>query len=247
MSENKQGVFSSHNPKISFIIGLIAGVLIIGTIGFFVLIGTITSSKSAADSQNQKPAGNQPSAQAPAPSAVSRVNIPISESDHIRGNKNAPVTIVEFSDYQCPYCARHHSTMQQVMAQYGNQVAWVYKHFPLDSIHDQARPAAEASECVGEQKGDEGFWQFTDGLFENQSSLGAGLYNQLAQVIGVDMDKFQECVSSRKYQAKVEADYQAGIKAGVTGTPGNFVNGIPVSGAAPFANFKQIIDSELSK
>lgn len=94
----------------------------------------------------------------------------VAEEDHIRGNPNAPITLVEFSDFECPFCRRFHPTVQQAMAEYGDQIRWVYKHFPLDQIHPQARPAAEASECIAEQKGDEGFWQFTDAIFKIQES-----------------------------------------------------------------------------
>ena len=136
--------------------------------------------------------------------------------------------------------------MQQVMAEYGDQVAWVYKHFPLDSLHAQARPAAEASECVAEQAGEEGFWQFTDAMFANQESLSPTFYEQIAEEIGVNMSQFKDCVSSGKFQNRVEADYQQGISYGVNGTPGNFVNGVPVKGALPFSTIAQIIDSELN-
>jgi protein-disulfide isomerase len=250
LDQEKQSVFSSLSAKTSFIFGLVAGFLIICAIGFFILLGIALSDDSSQN--NQRAAGNlisPPAVQAPSPtpSVGERVDVVISDNDHIRGNKNAPVKIVEFSDYQCPFCKRHHPTMQQIMAEYGDQVAWIYKHYPLDSLHPQARPAAEASECIWEQKGDDGFWQFTDDIFANQARIGSDLYNELAGKIGVNMNQFQDCVDSRKYQSKVEADYQAGLKAGVTGTPGNFVNGIPVKGAVPFSSLKLVIDSELSK
>ncbi len=95
----------------------------------------------------------------------------IAPQEHIRGNLNAPVTIVEFSDFECPFCRRFHPTAQQALAEYGDRVRWVYKHFPIDQIHPQARPAAEVSECIAEQKGNEGFWQFADIIFENQDRL----------------------------------------------------------------------------
>lgn len=94
----------------------------------------------------------------------------ITEKDHIRGNPNAQITIVEFSDFQCPFCRRFHPTVQQALAEYGDQIRWVYKHFPLDQLHPQARPAAEASECIAEQKGNDGFWQFADEVFKSQES-----------------------------------------------------------------------------
>ena len=188
-----------------------------------------------------------PAAPLPSPSAGVKVNVQVLENDHFRGNRNAPVQIVEFSDVQCPYCSRFQPTANQIMEEYGDQVAWVYKHFPLDQLHPQARPGAEASECIAEQAGDEGFFTFLDGLFADQLNLGAELYQKLAGEIGVNLDKFNDCVATGKYQSKVEADYQQGVKAGVTGTPGSFINGNLVKGAVPFESLKQIIDSELSQ
>ena len=173
------------------------------------------------------------------------VKIAVKDNDHIRGDFEAPVTIVEFSDFQCPFCSRFHPTVQQIVEDYPNQVRWVYKHFPLDSTHPQARPAAEASECIWEQKGNEGFWQFSDGLFGSQSKLGASLYAELAANLGLNMAQFESCVSSRKYQDHVEADLQEGIKLGVRGTPGSFVNGVAVSGAVSYTTLKAAVEQAL--
>lgn len=175
------------------------------------------------------------------------VNFEINKESHIRGNPDAPVTIVEYSDFQCPFCKRFHPTVQQALDDYPDKVRWVYKHFPLDQIHPQARPAGEASECVWEQKGNDGFWQFADGLFENQSRLGESLYKELATQIGLDMEQFNNCFSSRKYKDKVEADYQEGIKAGVRGTPGSFVNGEPVFGAVSYETLKAAVEKALAQ
>ena len=164
---------------------------------------------------------------------------------HVRGNTEAPVIIVEFSDFQCPFCQRFHLTMKQILENYPEDVSWVYKHFPLDSIHPQARPAAEASECVWEQKGDEGFWQFADGVFENQSRMSSSLYTELASSISLDVDQFEECLSSRKYKDKVETDFREGIEMGVGGTPGNFVNGEFVEGAVSYEELELIIKKAL--
>lgn len=177
----------------------------------------------------------------------STVTFTIGEDDHVRGNPNAKITLVEFSDFQCPFCSRFHPTAKQALQEYGNDIRWAYKHFPLDSIHPQARPAAEASECVWAQKGDEGFWEFADAMFENQSRLGNAFYQEVAQQIGVNLSQFQTCVSERTYQDKVEQDYQQGVEGGVTGTPGSFVNGTPVKGAVPYEQLKSIIEAELSQ
>ena len=121
---------------------------------------------------------------------------------------------------------------------------WVYKHFPLDSIHPQARPAAEASECAGEQGK---FWEFTDGLYENQSRLGETLYQELAQNLGLNLSQFKECLKERRYQQKVEKDYQEGIKKGVRGTPGSFLNGKEIPGAVPYQYLESLIEEVLSE
>ncbi len=166
----------------------------------------------------------------------------VSDADHIRGNKNAKVTIIEFSDFQCPYCSRFHDTMKQVMAAYPNDVRWVYKNFPLDSIHQFARKAGEAAECAGEQNK---FWEYADKLYENQSSFGIDYFKKLAGDLKLNKTKFNDCLDSGKFASKVNADYQMGINAGVRGTPGNFINGQSVPGAQPFENLKQIIDGLL--
>jgi len=171
----------------------------------------------------------------------------IDKNSHIRGNPNAPVTIVEYSDLQCPFCKRFHPTVKQVLEKYPDKVRWVYKHFPLDSIHSQATPAAEASECVAEQKGNDGFWEFVDGILENQSRIGQELYKELASEIGVDMNQFEDCVSSRKYKDKVRKDYQEGVFLGVRGTPGSFVNGEEVSGAVPYEYLESVVEEILSE
>ncbi|MCH7828336.1 DsbA family protein [Patescibacteria group bacterium] len=175
----------------------------------------------------------------------STVNFTIGVNDHIRGNPNAKVTLVEFSDFECPFCQRFHPTVLRALSEYDGDLRWVYKHFPLDNIHPQARPAAEASECVWEQKGDEGFWEFADAMFESQSRLGNAFYEEVALGIGVNLSQFQTCVSERKYQDKVEQDYQQGIQGGVAGTPGSFVNGVPVRGAIPYSQLQSIIEAQL--
>jgi len=174
-----------------------------------------------------------------------KVEFTITENDHVRGNPQAEITLVEFSDMECPFCSRFHPTALQALEEYGDKMRWVYKHFPLDAIHPQARPSAEASECVWEQAGDEGFWKFTDAMFENQSRLGNAFYEEIAEQVGVNLSQFQTCVAERKYQDKVEQDYQQGLQAGVTGTPGSFVNGTPVKGAIPYEQLKAIIEAAL--
>lgn len=177
-------------------------------------------------------------------------NIPqITAEDHVRGAENPQVYLIEYSDYECPFCSRFHPTAQQVVDEYGDRVAWVYRHFPLDQLHPQARPAAEASECVAELGGEEAFWAFTDALFEDQSQLSN--LEEVAVGVGVNSAAFVECVESDRHAENIEEEYQAGVGAGVRGTPGNFVvtadweQGWFMPGAFPFSQFQTAIDEAL--
>jgi protein-disulfide isomerase len=159
-----------------------------------------------------------------------------------KGPAAAPVQIIEFSDFQCPYCQRAQSTVQQVLNTYGDRIQFVYRHFPLPS-HPNARPAAEASQCAAEQ---DKFWPYHDKLFASPTQLSEADLKKHAAELGLDASKFDACVDSHKYKAQVDADAQAGEQAGVNGTPAFFINGRLLSGAQPFEAFKRIIDDELS-
>ena len=160
---------------------------------------------------------------------------------HIRGGKNATVTLVEYSDFQCPYCQSLEPTLQQLLAEYGDKISLEYRHYPL-SFHPMAQPSAEASECAAEQGK---FWEYHDGLFANQANLSPALFQSLAETLRLNMTRFNSCLNSGKYVAKINAQLQAGQRAGVQGTPGTFVNGDLVSGAQPYESFKNIIDGKL--
>lgn len=225
---------------------LVPGAIIVA--GLIIAGAVVLSQNFKPASKPQKEAsslGASPEVSRPIRQKKSKVEIEVTKNDHIRGNLEAPVTIVEFSDFQCPFCRAFHPTIKQVLADYPDKIRWVYKHYPIDQIHPQARPAAEASECVAEQKGNDGFWRFADALFENQERLGESLFKELAQNIGLDMAQFEACLSSRKYQKRVEEDLQEGISLGVRGTPGSFVNGELVEGAVSLARLKTIIDKAL--
>ena len=174
---------------------------------------------------------------------------PVTGEDHLRGNRNAKVTIVEYSDLECPFCGRFHETAQQAVNDYNGDVNWVYRHFPLDSIHPQARPAAAAAECAAELAGNDGFWNFIDAVFTDQTKISS--LSSVAGSVGINTGAFDNCVSSDKYADKVEAQYQTGLAAGVTGTPGNFVINDKgeiwlVPGAVPLDQLKTTIDEALS-
>ncbi len=158
-----------------------------------------------------------------------------------RGNPDAPITIVEFSDYQCPFCQRAEPIVAEVLKRYPDQVRLVFRHFPLDQIHPRARAASEASLCADEQGK---FWEFHEKLFGGGGLEEADLV-AYGEAVGLDKEKFEACVKERRYQAKVEADSLAGREAGVSGTPAFFVNGIMLSGAKPVEAFVEVIEREL--
>ena len=162
-----------------------------------------------------------------------------------KGGAAAPVTIVEFSDFHCPFCKRVQPVVAQVLKKYGDKVRLVYKDFPLDSLHPQARAASEAARCAGEQGK---FWEFHDKVYAGGSDSSPATMTQYAREVAVaDMPTFEACVSARKHQAVVQRDVAEGIKLGLTGTPGFFINGRLLSGAQPLDAFTSIIDAELEQ
>jgi protein-disulfide isomerase len=160
-----------------------------------------------------------------------------------RGGEKAPVTIIEFSDYQCPFCKRAEDTVNEVLKIYGDKVRLVYRDFPLD-MHPRAKPASLAAACAGAQGK---FWEYHAKLFENQSALGEADLKKYAQELGLDTAKFDKCLGDKEFAKKVEEDIEAGSKVGVTGTPAFFINGRMLSGAQPVDKFKEVIDEELAR
>jgi protein-disulfide isomerase len=160
-----------------------------------------------------------------------------------QGSASAPIELVEFSDFQCPFCYRAHPTVKQVLSTYGSKIRFVYRNYPLPN-HPNARPAAEAAQCANEQGQ---FWPYHDRLFADQSKLGNDDLKASAAALGMDAAKFNACFESHKYAPRVEADLQAGNEAGVNGTPAFFINGRLLSGAQPFDEFKKVIDEELAR
>jgi protein-disulfide isomerase len=159
-----------------------------------------------------------------------------------RGPADAKVTIVEFSDFQCPYCSRAENTVDQVMTAFAGKLRLVFRHYPLP-FHEKAPKAAEASACAHEQGK---FWEMHKQLFANQQALGIDELKTHAKSAGLDEAKFAECLDGGKMKGLVDGDMEAGKKAGVTGTPAFFINGILISGAQPFAEFERVINAELA-
>lgn len=213
---------------------------------------TIAGTASTAGT-TQAAGGTVPN-QAPPPEPVAGPVEPLKAEDHVRGERNARILLFEYSDLECPFCKRFHPTAKQVVDAYKGQVAWVYRHFPLDQIHSKADKEAEAVECAKDQGGDDAFWKLTDKIFEvTPANNGLNLDDlpKLAGEVGLNQSTFKTCLDSGKYADHVEADYQGGIKAGITGTPGNILLDTKtkktklIPGALPFDQFKVAIDDLL--
>jgi protein-disulfide isomerase len=166
------------------------------------------------------------------------------EDAPIKGPADAPITIVEFSDFQCSYCKRVVNVLDQVLERYPGKVKLAFRDFPIVNIHPQAEKAAEAAHCAAEQGK---FWEFHDLLFEKQEAIPSTNLADHAKTLGLDVPAFQSCLDQGKFREKVERNYAAGVKAGVSGTPAFFINGRLLSGAQPLEAFKAVIDEELER
>lgn len=189
-----------------------------------------------------------------APAEPANVDLePLRDNDHIKGDKNARILMVEYSDLECPFCKRFHPTAQQAVDAYKGQLAWVYRHFPLTQIHPKAQKYAEASECATELGGPDGFWKMADAIFAQEVTPEIADLPAMAAKLGMDQNQFKTCLDSGKYKSYVDTDAQSGSKAGITGTPGTILldtktgTKLVVPGAVPFEQLKSSIDSLLAK
>lgn len=177
----------------------------------------------------------------------------VTEEDHIRGAEDPEIYLVEYSDFECPYCNKFHPTMEKVMEEYGDRVAWVYRHYPL-SFHPQAQISAEASECVAKLGGNDAFWSFTDRLYKDAAAEGGEALTEdkllaAASELGVNI---QSCLDSEEMADAVTDDFVGGRAAGVSGTPGTVLitkegDGEVISGALPYTQVKTILDKYLEE
>ena len=177
------------------------------------------------------------------PPPVYRVAVPFTGAP-IRGAEKAPVTIVKFEDFQCPFCKTAQPTFKDLLKKYDGKLRLVHKDLPLEEIHPLARQAAEAARCAGEQ---EKFWEYHDKLYADSPKLSAEDLKSAARDIGLNVQSFDQCFGSRKYRTAVQSDLDEGIQLGLTGTPAFFINGREISGAQPLEAFSAIIDEELAQ
>jgi protein-disulfide isomerase len=247
---DQKNIFQSLNGKNVLLLGMVASFFVVCTIGFFILGAyvlkngnsvrtTITNNTiptSSIPKDNTLPTGVVP---------------PVNDDDHIRGNENAEITIIEYSDFECPFCQRFHPTLQRVVDEYEGKVRWIYRHFPLTSIHPNAQKLAEGSECATELGGNKAFWEYADAVFGTSDYSNESLA-LIAKNIGLNTTKFSNCLTSGTHTQKVQAMTNAGLTAGVNGAPGSFLIGRDrqaqlISGALPYETIKTAIDAELSK
>lgn len=201
--------------------------------------------------------GQNPGQNQEQPEGDPTVVLPITEDDHVLGSPNATITIVEYSDIDCPFCKGFHETMKQIIEEYGptGEVAWVYRNFPLTVIHPNAARHAEAAECVASLGGNQAFWDYLDVLFENapgNEQTDPSRYGEFAEEVGVSASDLQACIDSGEQRAKIEAQFNQALDAGATGTPFNVVvveGEDPVvlpGGAVPYDRLKSVIDQILA-
>lgn len=241
MEENNQQTKTSKYPLAIPIAIVIAGALIAGAVIY---------------SSGQTPTAdtvNQPQQQQVAqPTSDLEQMTPVTSKDHIRGDINAQVKIVEYSDTECPFCKKFHTTMKEVMDEYGKdgKVAWVYRHFPLDQLHPKARKEAVAMECASELGGNDKFWEYADRLYEvtpANNRLDLAELPKIAEYVGLDKTKFNTCLASTKYDEHIQNEVENAQATGGNGTPWSIVVGkdgkkYPLSGAQPISAIKQLID-----
>jgi len=228
----------SHFYAVVTVLAFAAGILLGYVVwGFKPTGGQAQTSQMAA--QSSGPVAEASATEAP---QYIRYDVP-SEGFPAIGPTDAPITIVEFSDYQCPFCRRWHAEVYEpLLAAYPGKIKLVYRNLPLTSIHPDAFGAAEAAMCAGEQ---DAYWPYHEKLFGSEN-LGSMVYTEYAQELSLNMDMFQSCLKDQKYKSAIEADSDFAVNLGVRSTPTFFINGLAIVGAQPLDVFKQVINKELA-
>jgi len=222
-------------------------------IGFAMIAGALYFTRQA---PTALPVAGNNAAEAPLAGGPTGDIRPVDENDHILGNPNAPIVIVEYSDYDCPFCKNYHETMNRIMTDYGagGKVAWVYRHFPIEQLHPNAPVIALASECVADLGGNEAFWTFSDLVFGEREINAQTNMTELtgyATQAGVNGTEFDTCVSEGRFIDRVNEDFADAANAGAQGTPHSLVlvggqQGV-INGAQPYEAVKQIIDTLITQ
>lgn len=237
-------LLSNQKFTIILIVALVGGAFFTGSLWAKVQM------MEAGNAVKAQPAANN--AAAPAEPEAGEVD-PVTSEDWVRGDRSAPLALIEYSDLECPFCKQFHPTAEQLISEYDGQVMWVYRHFPLTQIHSQASKESVAAECAGKLAGNDGFWKYIDAVYEitpSNNGLDLTKLPTIATQIGLNQNAFQTCLDAND-TTLVDADYDSGVKAGITGTPGNILLNIKtgetklIPGAVPYANLKAAVDSML--
>ncbi|NMC36148.1 thioredoxin domain-containing protein [Candidatus Beckwithbacteria bacterium] len=230
---------------------LVVASFFVGTLYTKVQIMEQTTKNAAANQEANNPSAanvKKEDTQPTEENAVGKV-AGVSTTDHVKGAQNPKITLIEYSDYECPFCARFHATTKEILDAYGDSVALVYRHFPL-SFHQNSEKLAEASECIADLGGNEAFWNFTDRAFDETNPIDPANLGAVAAELGVDQTAFNQCLDNGKFKQKVADNLSSGQTAGIQGTPGTviMVNGEAkelIPGALPFDQVKPMLDKYL--
>lgn len=246
-------MFDGASPKLTFMFGIIAGVALAVIVGLAIFLPRSTSTSKTTNTTGTAGAATNTAAAAPTFKDVA----PISKDEYIRGDKNAKLTLVSYTDLECPFCKTFHPTLKQLLTDYDGQVNVIFRNYPL-SFHANAPKQAEAALCVGKLGGADDYWSYVDKIFERTTSNGTGFaladLGPLAKEVGVDQTKFQTCLDGGEMAQKIKDDMADGNAGGVTGTPstlivdpktGKTLSGIP--GAYPLDQAKTFIDEALTQ
>jgi len=231
-------------------------IIVVAIISTTFFSGNKDNSQLTSNSQAKIAIQNENKSTPRASSALEQMRA-VSKDDHIRGDFNAPVKIIEYSDSECPFCKRFHATLQQIMSEYNEtgNVTWVYRHFPITQLHAKAFNEALAMECASALGGNDKFWAYTDRLYEitpANNGLDPIELNNIAQYVGLDMKKFKTCLASKEYEQRITNDSQNAIATGGQGTPWSIIvaqNGkkYKLSGAQPYTAVKQLVEFALQE
>lgn len=247
---SQKGSLWDSSPKVTFVLGLVAGLAIVSTIALVLVVNVLLSGKGLNTLANNQP--SVPSAPSAPNELPSEPEAPPAQPpravedgyDHIWGDANAPLTLIEYTDFECPFCLRHLATMNQIKQDYAGKVRIILRHFPL-SFHANAQKAHEASECAADQGK---FWEMYNKIFEanEKGMMGVQRWKDSAKELGLNTATFDNCLDSGEKAGRVQDDLMEGQRAGVQGTPTTFIDGQPISGAVPYETFKQIVDQMLA-
>jgi protein-disulfide isomerase len=251
--QKQESIFGlDGSPKTMFILGLASGIGAMALVALVCILalllnGTAVNFGGKTDDQklaaNNAPTANNQQPTDPNPTPTAGPLPEVTKADHIKGKDSAKVTIIEYSDFQCPFCQRHEATIEQAMKDFPNDVRVVYRQFPLTSLHPFAQKAAEASECAARQGK---FWEMHQQLFalgESPAGLSIDGMKKAAADLKLNTNDFNKCLDNDETKDVVDQQAQAGSVAGVTGTPANFINGKLVEGAVPYDSFKQSLQA----